>query len=140
MIYPLIFFIYMYLRDVTSGTNRGTTVVPEFSDALTLFQPGWGGGQGQILPNIPEVAPEISPWLHLSIYLHCVDGHETPQLWSPFTVTEFAVLHLCSTPLFRFLDAKLAVLSYILSISFNFFLTIFTNKSAPKKKLCSFSF
>ena len=44
------------------------------------------------------------------------------------SVTEFAVLHMCSTPLFRFLDAKLAVLSYILSIS---------NKSAPKKKLYS---
>ena len=40
------------------------------------------------------------------------------------SVTEFAVLHMCSMPLFRFLDSKLAVLSYILRIS---------NKSAPKK-------
>ena len=71
----------MYLRDVTSGTNCVTTAVPKFSNALPLYQLGWGGGgQGQILPNIPEVAPEISP----CIYLHCVDGHETPQLWSPF--------------------------------------------------------
>ena len=50
-------------RGVTPGATLVTKVAPKFSDALTLLQPGGG----QILPmsNIANVAPKISPWLHL---------------------------------------------------------------------------
>ena len=50
----------MVFRDVTAGATGTTMVASKFSDALTLFQPG-----GQIAPNIAEVAPIISLWLHL---------------------------------------------------------------------------
>ena len=50
-------------RDVTAGATGATAVASKFLDVLTLFQPG-----GQILPNISEVAPMISSWLHLCNY------------------------------------------------------------------------
>ena len=49
-------------RDITAVTTGLTAVALKFSDAITLFQSG-----GQILPNIEEVAPIISPWLLTSL-------------------------------------------------------------------------
>ena len=50
-------------RDVTAGATGATAVAPKFSVTLTLFQTG---GRGvQILLNIAEVAPKISPLLQL---------------------------------------------------------------------------
>ena len=48
-------------RDVTAGATGATAVAPKFSDTLTLFQPGGD----RFCPTIAEVAPKISPRLHL---------------------------------------------------------------------------
>jgi len=49
-------------RDITAVATGLTAVAPKFSDTTTLFQSG-----GQILPNIEEVAPKISPWFYLHL-------------------------------------------------------------------------
>ena len=49
------------------------------------------------------------------VYLHCVDGLETPQSWSPFKAVLwiYGVVIAVRHDACRFLDFKLAVLSYI---------------------------
>ena len=46
---------------ISPGATGATAVAPKFSDTLTLFHPRGG----RFCPTIAEVAPKISPWLHL---------------------------------------------------------------------------
>jgi hypothetical protein len=48
-------------RDVSTRTNGTPTVSPKFSNPVTLFLLLFL----QILPFIAEVAPKLSPWIHL---------------------------------------------------------------------------
>jgi hypothetical protein len=64
-------YFYASFKDVAAGATGTTVVAPKFSNALNLFQPGGGG---QILPNIAEVAPKISPSLHLCLVCITLSG------------------------------------------------------------------
>ena len=66
-----LFVMCILIRDVSTGSTGATEVAPKFSDTLTLSPPGGGGGQ--ILPTIAEVASKFSlrlrPCWLLSIWI-----------------------------------------------------------------------